>query len=100
MFKNKKTYYVQWRYDQVKMWFGLEPYHRKKKALKHAFKMLARNSNTAPWRVVEFDKETNELTIIFESSIDRVPLSEYNLKQFTGPETKKYCPRTKKEKKK
>ena len=94
MIKKRYRYIVQWRYDQMKMWFWGTDYNfsfrRKKQALKYVFKMLARNSNNCPWRIVEWDTAMNTYEIVFESHIDRVPLSEYNLKNFTAEETEKY----------
>lgn len=97
-FKRNTEYIVQWRYDQLKMWFDGSPsrdcygycFRRKKKALKYVFKMLARNSNCCPWRIVERNISTGQLHIIFESSIDKVEISEYYLKNFTKEESIKY----------
>ena len=82
----------------MKMWFWGVPrlksygfsFRRKKQALKYVFKMLARNSNCCPWRIVEWDTALDTYQIVFETSIDKVPLREYNLKQFTNEEIKKY----------
>ena len=99
LFKAKKRYIVQWRYDQLKMWFWGAPkphsacgytFRRKKAALNFAFRMLSRNTNNGPWRIVEWNKEDDTYVIIFESSIDRVPVTEYNLKNFTAEEVKAY----------
>lgn len=98
MLKKRHRYIVQWRYDQMKMWFWGAPvlksygfsFRRKKQALKYVFKMLARNSNNSAWRIVEWDTSLDTYQVVFETSIDKVPLSEYNLKQFTAEEIKKY----------
>jgi len=100
MFRRKKTYYVQWRYDMLKMWFSGKDFRRQKPALRYAFSMLARNSNNCPWRIVEYDHILGEFHVVFESTIDRLPIREYNFRQFTGSEVEKYCTEIKKESKK
>lgn len=64
----KYYYYVQWDYQIFHKddWMPSFETKSRKKAMKHALKMLARNSNVAPWRVVEYDEIEGGLRVIFK----------------------------------
>ena len=69
MRSTKKRYHVQWGNGIWKSWWTEKTFRRKKKAIKYALKMLARNSNVAPWRVLVNDQKT--IRIVFEGNTNR-----------------------------
>ncbi len=94
--KRKKRYRVQWKYDQLRMWWTETRFRSKKRALKYTFKMLSRSSNAADWRIIEEVPEADSYYIIFESNTNRRKIGERCIKNFTAAETDEYNARLKK----
>lgn len=91
MFKRKYTYIAQWGNEPWKSWWSEKEFRWGWRAKKHALKMLARNSNVSPWRVVRYDHKTKKYTIVFEGSINRKWRNlTGNIKKFTDEDIKNY----------
>ena len=93
--KIKKRYLVQWENGQWKSWWTEREFRSRRRAIKYATKMLARNSNVAAWRVIEeesFRSTKNQLRIVFEGYLDRYcrDLEWKYFESFSPSDTEKY----------
>lgn len=85
----RKKYIVQWGNSAWKYWWTEKEFRWGWRAKRYALKMLARNSNVSPWRVIRIEK--NDKTIIFEGSINRKWRNiTGNLEDFSEKDIEKY----------